>query len=139
MLFRSLVHVEDSVQHGRLTAGAARTVALTAIDRWCEPARRIADSRIRSQIAAASTAHETTVARLIDRERSLITVANGKATPAQPGLFDNGGIRRHENSEPSVLMEQHERRLETLTRSIPLESRCDLIGILIVTKSNGVA
>jgi hypothetical protein len=75
----------------------------------------------------------------MDRERSLMTLANGKTGPAQPGLFDRRGARQIEAHDPPPAIDEHQRRVELLGRSASLESRCDLIGILIVTGSHELA
>jgi len=128
-----IVHVgERSVAPAR-TAADARRAAAQAIDRHGNVVRRSCDEWAAARLERASLLHATTTRRRVDRERFLRSVHEPSAV-FQPGLFDrrpnraaDGQLEAH-----AALNEQHDRRIETLTRSTALDTQLSIAAVLIV-------
>jgi superfamily II DNA or RNA helicase len=130
------IHVRAGGNPAPSTAAAARTIAAAAIECHEGIVAAAADGLAAPRLDKARKLHNAITQRLAARERALLS-SNERPALLQPGLFDRRAVEHAEDvratTEASVAA--HERRLIALERSATLQGRCDVIGVLIVARS----
>jgi hypothetical protein len=130
----SFVHVAGNVPEGRHTAARVRVATTAAVHEYGAAVRALAAAGMAERFAAASAIHQRIVDSRHERELALISLRQD-ATLFQPGLFDGRATQRatDDGRLESLLREEHERRLATLQHTRSLESRNEIVGVLLVS------
>jgi superfamily II DNA or RNA helicase len=128
-----IVHVVARSVVPARTAADARLAATQAIERHGDVVRQSCDEWATARLQRASLLHAAVTRRRLDRERFLKS-AHEPSPMVQPGLFDRRAHRAADGQleARAALNEQHDRRIDTLTRSTALETQLSIAAVLIV-------